>query len=1057
VSECLHRPRPGCNYGGARAASVSRAQQNFVLPVHTTGGGVAHVWTGDRWMQAADGTKAHEPQSWLRLEFAGDALLPLRWSDTLELDMLLPQPDFPPPAKSAPTVSLAAPLKADDGPPGKRYMLLGTWYGGATAPFVDAGVRAGFNSVRVTADWGAMETAPGAIDWSVLDKQTAYVNDVAKLPLVFNIWCRRGGPDAVVPRSGLALDQFGNGSMNRGSTWSISFASEAAVGAALGFVEAVVARYSARYPGALLYYACFDGYSETEYFPGEPDGGYFDFAAPVRARFTRFLEAKYGTAAALNAAWGAQYASVAAARPPTDDRPTGQKYVDWYLLREMLLGEVVGCVRDTVHAVNPGLKVAVQWGSVYDGVIRLRGLINFPCLAAGVDAVWVDDAPSYPSCFAMDYLRSNLAAGTWLANEIDGPGVGNDTQYYAEAANSFNHGCSVLSVANWDTANLIKRSKSLFQRIASDFLHEPTASRATTETIRVNASVLFREGSAVTTYVPKYEEVSNDGATWVDLHLVNDLGDQPMCDEPVHAHSSSASLRPDDELLVRPGESTQGAGSVVAKEGDIVASPVSTASLHVDSKLGSDANDGSQARPFKTIQRCHDAASGAKARACEVLPGLYRETVEISSDVTIRGGGGVVVSGLEPLRGLKWAKTENKCIFRAPVDEGLAPIPQLFYGGEMMIEARWPNIELGNVGNSSMAKTAWRTVKNGSAYGRVVDPALRVPFSWEGGLATLNVAHQWDTWTRRVSAHDPVEGAFSYPQNLPGLAGYDPHLDPAQSRVFDGCRVQHAKCNQYWLSGKREALDAPGEWFHEPGALLFYPPSCAEPGEGVEYKARDYAFRQPAGSGVHLAAMSLKGATVRLENCTRCSLRNLTLSFPTYDREIRETRDATGAATGAVAKTLINGQHIALRDIVLTQSNNNGLTLSGFNVSLDNCLISYTDWLGTLMYQPLGVTGNQMRVTRCTVRDFGNAGVVAHLPNVPAAGPNETQRPPQPLAGRRLEVSHTHIFHGARVGEDTAALYSGGWAAAGQEWHHNWVHDTVRTVSGRLSALCVFL
>ena len=28
------------------------------------------------------------------------------------------------------------------------------------------------------------------------------------------------------------------------------------------------------------------------------------------------------------------------------------------------------------------------------------------------------------------------------------------------------------------------------------------------------------------------------------------------------------------------------------------------------------------------------------------------------------------------------------------------------------------------------------------------------------------------------------------------------------------------------------------------------------------------------------------------------------------------------------------------------------------------------------------------------------------------------------------------------MGEDTAALYSGGWAAAGQVWHHNWVHDT---------------
>lgn len=92
-------PGQGCNYLGARAASVSRAQQNFVLPIHTADGGVSYVWTGDRWMQAPDGTKAHEPQSWLKLTFAGEVLLPLRWSDTLELNVLVPQPPFPPPPR----------------------------------------------------------------------------------------------------------------------------------------------------------------------------------------------------------------------------------------------------------------------------------------------------------------------------------------------------------------------------------------------------------------------------------------------------------------------------------------------------------------------------------------------------------------------------------------------------------------------------------------------------------------------------------------------------------------------------------------------------------------------------------------------------------------------------------------------------------------------------------------------------------------------------------------------------------------------------------------------
>lgn len=79
--------------------------------------------------------------------------------------------------------------------------------------------------------------------------------------------------------------------------------------------------------------------------------------------------------------------------------------------------------------------------------------------------------------------------------------MGTDEQYYAEAANSFSHGCSVLSVANWDTANLVQRSKTLFQRIASQFLGKPRASEATAQSMTVRSSVLFHDGSAMKTYL----------------------------------------------------------------------------------------------------------------------------------------------------------------------------------------------------------------------------------------------------------------------------------------------------------------------------------------------------------------------------------------------------------------------------------------------------------------------------------------------------------------------------------------------------------------------------
>ena len=473
-------------------------------------------------------------------------------------------------------------------------------------------------------------------------------------------------------------------------------------------------------------------------------------------------------------------------------------------------------------------------------------------------------------------------------------------------------------------------------------------------------------------------------------------------------------------------------------------------SYHV-SPDGSDTHDGSALRPFRSLQHCHDVAG--PGTVCEVASGVYRESVAIRHDgATFRGrdGAGTVLSGLDRLDGLKWTATSQNCVWRAQVSSSIPPITQLFFAGTMMVEARWPNLgSIANIGDAVMSPDAWRKVGAGSAYGQIADPALRVNFSWAGALATLNVAHQWYTWTRVVTSHNAANGTFDYPMDLPGLAGYDPTLYPDTAKIWDGCN--RAKCNQYFLSGKREALDAPGEWFHDvaDSALYFYPPSsqlvevqqpqkCAAPAGVLEYKARDYAFTADGKANVTLENLAFKGATLQLSGCTNCSLSNLTLHFPTFDRQVKEL----DKAKGAVASTTISGTGIRAANITLTQSNNNGLVLSGDDITLDNCLISYVDWLGSLTYSPLGADGNQLSVQRCTVHDFGNAGVVTHLPNTPPAQAGKPQQPPQPMAGRWLEVAHTHIFHGARVGEDTAALYSGGWAAAGQVWHHNWVHDT---------------
>ena len=125
----------------------------------------------------------------------------------------------------------------------------------------------------------------------------------------------------------------------------------------------------------------------------------------------------------------------------------------------------------------------------------------------------------------------------------------------------------------------------------------------------------------------------------------------------------------------------------------------------------------------------------------------------------------------------------------------------------------------------------------------------------------------------------------------------------------------------------------------------------------------------------------------------------------------------------------------------LMYTNNNGLVLRGEYIRVQNCLIAWTDWIGSLTYTPLGAQGNHIVITNTTVEYFGNAGVVTGIPNSLPSSPGEPIPIPQPMANRYLEVSYCHIHHGGLIGMDTAALYTGGWRSAGSHWHHNWIHD----------------
>ena len=71
--------------------SLTKAQQNFVIQIPQADGSTQYVWTGDRWMSAPDGDKAHDLQYWSVLQFQNvqgiDLPVQFAWQDEITINV----------------------------------------------------------------------------------------------------------------------------------------------------------------------------------------------------------------------------------------------------------------------------------------------------------------------------------------------------------------------------------------------------------------------------------------------------------------------------------------------------------------------------------------------------------------------------------------------------------------------------------------------------------------------------------------------------------------------------------------------------------------------------------------------------------------------------------------------------------------------------------------------------------------------------------------------------------------------------------------------------------
>jgi len=424
---------------------------------------------------------------------------------------------------------------------------------------------------------------------------------------------------------------------------------------------------------------------------------------------------------------------------------------------------------------------------------------------------------------------------------------------------------------------------------------------------------------------------------------------------------------------------------------------------------GADNNAGTKAKPFLTVQKAADVMVAGDV--CIVRGGTYRETVRLKKSgrkgtpicFVAAEGETVIFDGTELVKG-RWSVYKDK-IYKTKVDR---EFDQLFVDGEMMVEARWPNMRFPQ---QLWERSCWARAGEGSRYGKMVDPKLaETGIDWTGAVAMLNAAHQFFTWTRPVQEHSRGSDTFTYKRNLSGITHFAEKTGPWED-------------DRYYLFGKLEALDAPCEWFLDRQSKMLYlwaPDGKSPASYKVQAKLRDYAFDISDRDYIEISGFEFFGTTIRFSNCNRCLVENCRLWFPVFAREYTDP-----SVKKAPAETYISGNYNTVRRCHIAYPSTNGLVMVGsYNTTEDN-LIHDVCWGGSLRYVGLSLGAGEDKAGGCVARHntlFNAGNAVLNY------------------RGQAYIIEYNHVYNGGLACKDVALIYTGQPSCAGSIVRYNWVH-----------------
>ena len=393
------------------------------------------------------------------------------------------------------------------------------------------------------------------------------------------------------------------------------------------------------------------------------------------------------------------------------------------------------------------------------------------------------------------------------------------------------------------------------------------------------------------------------------------------------------------------------------------------------SPSGSDSSPGTQAQPFATVQ---NGVNQLLAGDTLILrAGNYHELVTMprsgsaGSPITLTAypDETPTLIGAQLVNG-PWTVYSGSIYMASWPTQPM----QVFSDGHLLNEARWPNTAI-----EDLAGMTYAIADAGDATS--LTKAGLPPVDLTGAWIRIMAGQAWVGYDRQVASDNQATGELSW--NLP---------------VNELSELMPRRGNKFFVYGKLNLLDAPGEWYWDPNAQMLYvwTQDGASPAGRIEAGVAGAVLNLSGQSYITVNGLEARGGWFNLQNSTSCTIKNFVLYAPNWLRAFdgyTVTPEFLGGVDVSGSGNLINGglvefagragihlagsnntvQQVTIQDQGLTWSNDAGLAASdGTQNLIQNNTVQRTAQAGVTMGSQSKIFNNLVESNCLIMEDCGD-------------------------------------------------------------------------------------